>query len=407
MRTAPAVQSASLRPARPLLVAGFVISFMLIGGGIDTVSVFLNAIAVATDWSRSGLSIAVSVGALSAALSTPIVGAAVDRYGIRTPMMVGVALLAIGFGILVAMREAWHFAAANVFLGPGFAACAMLPLTVAVTVTVPERTALALGIVGAGSSAGALVLAPLVQLLIDALGWRHAYVVMGTAVVLTPLPFLGFALPRGRLRKAANPGSRPHGPPVARELRRPGVTALAAVMILPALAGFSIAVHLVPYLTGLGQPGSAAAATLGVTIGVSAIGKVAGGFVGDRLGTLRTLRIALLIDVLGLTALALAESPAALAAFIVLHGLALGTHIAVVPPIAVGVLGTDRFATLFGVLQLAAMLASALGPVISGIIFDLRGDYTAAILLWVAATASAAAISYALHAQPAARTAPG
>jgi MFS family permease len=397
--TAGDARAGGLRSALPLVIAGFVISFVLVGGGIDTVSVFLNAIAATMHWSRSALSLAVSIGAVSAALSTPLVGVAVDRYGVRVPMLIGAGLLAVGFGVLVVMTAAWQFAAANVFLGAGFAACALLPITVAVTVCVPQRTALALGIVAAGSSAGALVLAPAFQAVIEAIGWRGGYVVMGCAVVLTPLLLAASALPRGRLthHSAASAAAAPrHG--VLHDLRRPGVGPLTAIMILPGVASFSLSVHLVPYLTGLGLAGTTAAAALGATIGISAIGKIAGGFVADRVGPLPTVRLALLLWVVALALLQRADVWLALEGFVVLYGLALGAQIALIPAIAIGVLGSERFATLFGVLQLAAMLASAVGPVASGLIFDTTGRYTGAILLWLAAMAAATVIAWSMHA---------
>lgn len=383
----------------PLVIAGFAISFVLVGGGIDTVSVFINAVSKATNWSRSSMSLGVSVGAACAALATPIVGIAVDRFGVRVPMWVGVGLLTGGFLILESMTQSWHFAAANVLLGPGFAACALLPITVAVSVLIPTRTALALGIVAAGSSAGALVLAPVTQAVIDVFGWRGAYVAMGLAVVLTPVPFLLFVLPRGRLARPGGEGQGGVSKPatsLAADLRRPGVAALAGVMILPALAGFSVSVHIVPYLTGLGHSAPLAAAALGGTIGVSAVGKIFGGLVADRIGALLTLRLALVVWAVAFVLLAGAESTAVLAAFVLLYGMALGTQIAVVPAIAVGLLGTARFGALFGILQLAAMLASAVGPLSSGMIFDATGAYSGAIVLWLAAMTMAAAVSFSM-----------
>ena len=398
--TSPGATGSALRAALPLVIAGFVISFVVIGGGIDTVSVFLNAISKATDWSRSGLSLAVSVGAASAALSTPLVGVAVDRFGVRPPMIAGVALLAVGFGCLLTMTEVTHFVVANVFLGAGFAACALLPITIAVTVHVPQQTALALGIVGAGSSAGALVLAPTVQRLIDSFGWRGAYMAMGIAVVLTPLPFLAFALPRGRLQRAGGAVAATPATSLMHDLKRQGVLPLTALMVLPSLAGFSVSVHLVPYLSGLGHAGTLAAAALGATIGISAIGKVAGGYVADRFGALRTLRLALLLWAAALVLLARASGMPALGAFVLLYGLALGTQIAVIPAIALIVLGGERFGALFGILQLAAMLASAVGPVASGVLFDRTGGYTGALALWIGAMMVAALIAFMMREAP-------
>jgi MFS family permease len=326
------------------------------------------------------------------------VGALVDRFGVRVPIALGTALLACGFSVLVSMSEPWHFVAANVLLGPGFAAAAMLPIVVAVTVTVRERTAFALGIVGTGSSAGALVLAPLVQAIVGAFGWRAAYAALGTAVVLTPIPFLLFALPRGRLaREAQGPGAGGERPRLRDELRRPGVLALAGLLVVPGLVSFGLQVHLVPLLSDLGHPASFAAGALGAAVGISALGKLGGGALGDRIGALGGLRLALAAKLFALALLPLAAASSVVAIFVVVHGLAVGAQIAVVPVIALGVLGREHFATLFGLLQLAATLAVALAPVIPGFVFDATGSYAGAIAFWVIAMAAALALSLRLR----------
>jgi MFS family permease len=381
-------RASTLRAAAPLILAGFAISFVLIGGGIDTVGVFVNAIVRSTDWGRSLLSLGVSVGALSAAAATPLVGLGVDRFGVRGPMLVGVALLAVGFAILVRMQEPWHFVGANVLLGAGFAACALLPLTVAITVSVPRHTALALGIAGTGASVGALLLAPTVQALIEALGWRGAYLAMGAAVVLTPLPFLAFVLPRGRLRRDASVVEAAAAPATIHGLPEPSRSAmlpLGALMMLPGLVTLAVSIHLVPYLTDAGHSGRAAATALGATIGISAVGKIFGGALADRKGELFTLRVALALGAASFALLPAAATLPVLAGFVVLYGLALGTHVAVMPPLARNLLGVERFGARFGTLQLAGMLAAAVGAVAAGMLFDAMGRYTVAIGLWSSA----------------------
>jgi MFS family permease len=401
-------QGGSLRAAWPLLVAGFVIEFVVIGGGIDTVGVFLNALTTANQWSHLALSAGISVGTVSAALSTPAVGILIDRYGVRVPMALGLVVLALGFGALLFMTEPWHFAAANVLLGAGFAGCTILPITVAVTMSVPERTALALGLVATGSSLGALVLAPLLQIVVEAWTWRGAYLALGTAVVLVPVPLILFALPRGRLRRPHEqpsdgaPNGRLH---IGRELRRPGVLPLAALFILPGVFSWGVQVHLVPYLSAIGYPNRIAAGALGAAVGISAIGKVAGGFIGDRIGALTTLRAALLLELGALWLLSLAIAPLMLGGFVVVHGLAIGTQVAVFPVIALAILGTERFATLYGLLQLGGTLAIGLAPILPGIIFDATGRYTGAVVLWFAVTVLAVGTAFWLRIPPSARSA--
>jgi len=395
----------SLRASLPLLAAGFAIFFFVIGGGIDSVSVYINALAGAEGWSRKVLSAAISVGAVSAALAIPLVGVLVDRFGVRLPMSIGCGLLAAGFGVLVAMTEPWHYVFANVLLGPGFAACALLPITVAVTIKVRHRTALALGIVGAGSSAGALVLAPAAQAMVDAVGWRGAYLFLGAVVVLPPIPCLLFALPRGRLR-GDEPGeaARRKAAPLrlGQELRRSGVLLLLGIMAIPGLASFGLQVHLVPFLSDLNHSDAVAAVALGAVVGVSGAGKLGGGFLGDRLGALATLRLALALEVLALALLPRVGSFAVMVVFIAVHGLAFGTLITVIPVIALGILGEERFATLFGLLQLGAMLTIGLAPLVPGVIYDASGSYLGAVVFWVGAAFLALLLGLVLRMEPSA-----
>jgi MFS family permease len=385
--------------ALPLVAAGFLIQLVAIGGGIDTVSVFLNALATNEGWPRATLSAGVGVGVVSAGLATPLVGLLIDRFGVRVPIALGAACLAGGFGLLLAMREPWHFVAANVVIGPGFAAAAMLPLTVAVALRVPERTALALGLVSLGDSVGALLLAPALQGLIDARGWRATYGALGAAVVLVPLLLLP-ALPKGRLRPGA-PADPPEAPPptlaLRRELRRPGVLPLTALLLVPGLVNFGFQVHIVPYLAGVGHGAPVAAAALGAAVGLSGIGKVAGGLAGDRIGALRALRVALVVQLVALALLPLTGSLPVLGLFVALHGLAVGTEVAVTPVLARDVLGGERFATLFGLLQLASTVALGLAPVIPGVVFDATGSYAGAVAFWLGTMGVGVAVAFAMR----------
>src|SRR3990172_7851221 len=77
--TRPAPSQVTLRPTLPLLAASFAILFVVVGGGIDTVSVFLNALAESEGWSRRTLSLGISVGVIGAALATPLVGLLIHR----------------------------------------------------------------------------------------------------------------------------------------------------------------------------------------------------------------------------------------------------------------------------------------------------------------------------------------
>jgi MFS family permease len=134
------------------------------------------------------------------------------------------------------------------------------------------------------------------------------------------------------------------------------------------------------------------------------VGKIAGGWLSDRLGSLPLMRAALFLAATALALLPAAAAPVFLAAFVALYGIALGTYGAVIPALAMETLGGDRFGALFGLLQLVAMLAAAAGPVTAGVLFDATGHYDEAMGIWIAALS--AALLVALVMRPRGRTAP-
>jgi MFS family permease len=177
-----------------------------------------------------------------------------------------------------------------------------------------------------------------------------------------------------------------------------------ALMVLPGLATFAVSVHLVPYLTDAGVSAAKAAFALGATIGMTAVGKLAGGWLSDRFGSLPMMRSALFLGAVALALLPAAASPVYLALFVALYGIALGTYGAVIPALAMETLGGERFGTLFGLLQLLAMLAAAAGPITAGVLFDATGHYDEAMGIWIGALA--AALGVALLMRPHAHAAP-
>jgi predicted MFS family arabinose efflux permease len=312
-------------------------------------------------------------------------------------MGVGLLLFAAGYALLVTMRDPAQWLLAQVFLGSGFAFSAILPVTVAVTLSVPQRTSLALGIAAAGASVGTLVLAPLFQLMIDAFGWRVTYRVVGTALVLVPVPFVLLCMPKGRLRREGDVGPEAGVVSLRDDLRRPEVLLLACIMLVPAMVSFGVHVHLVPLLTDAGHGPALSAAALGTAIGISAVGKVAGGLVGDRLGPLRAFRVAMLTEGAAVAALGAAASAPLVGLFVVAHGLALGTRVSVLPVIAMRILGTRRFGTRFGLLQLVITMGAAAAPLVPALIRDTTGSYRGAVGFWVGAVTLGVLLAFRLR----------
>ncbi len=104
------------------------------------------------------------------------------------------------------------------------------------------------------------------------------------------------------------------------------------------------------------------------------------GALGDRIGARRVLAFAMLALCLSLVALLGAGSPLfGVSPWHCLrsgYGTPTGCTSTLVPMLLVESLGMRRFPTLMGIIGFVATVASALGPLVTGRIFDLTGSYS-------------------------------
>ena len=301
-------------------------------------------------------------------------GAAVDRVGPRRVVVVGA--LALGLGLLVTSRASslWQ-AALGHGLGVGVGvACGYVPLVAVVGAWFERRRTVAVGVAVSGIGAGTLVGAPVSAAIIDALGWREAYLVLaGVAVVV----LLGCAAVLAPAPVAV--GSAP-APPLGPRLRTPAFRNLYGSQVLLTVVLFVPFVHLPAYAATTGVGTVAAAALVGVIGAASIVGRLALGGLADRLGVVRTYQAcfvamaasyALWLGVPGYTRLVV---------FAVVLGVGYGGFVALGPAVAAQTFGVQGLGGLLGVLYTSAAVGSALGPPMAGALIEARGFTVVAVL---------------------------
>jgi len=151
-------------------------------------SVFYVAILEHFGWGRGETAAGFSINLIVYAISCPLAGNLVDRFGVRVTVPVGAVLLGIALSACSLIHAIWQF---YLIIGiTAFGNCAMgyvahVPMIANWFV---KRRGLALGVLSAGVTASA-VIAPGVQFLITALGWKGAFVVLAglSAFVVAPL----------------------------------------------------------------------------------------------------------------------------------------------------------------------------------------------------------------------------
>jgi MFS family permease len=128
----------------------------------------------------------------------------------------------------------------------------------------------------------------------------------------------------------------------------------------------------------------AAAALISVLGGMSVIGRLGLGLLGDRVGTLRLFKVATLVMGASYVLWLAATDHGWLLVFAAVLGLGYGVRIALMPVILIELFGLQSLGAVLGVFFTATGVSALLGPPLAGFIVDYTGSYR-----WAAALALA------------------
>jgi len=318
-------------------------------------------------------------------------GKAADRYGPRPLLLVAAAVLGVALLLTSRVHAIW-LGYLTYGVGVGIAvACAYVPMVATVGAWFVKRRTTALGVAVAGIGVGTLVVAPVAERLIDAHGWRTAYVALGAAgAVLLLVASLGASRP---------PVTVVQEPVVLRAVvRERGFVILYVTILTLSASLFTPFVFIKSYATDHGVDDGPAAALVGVIGASSVAGRLGLGGLGARLGATRLTQLSFVVLTLSfLLWLAADDRYAMLVAFAVVMGVAYGGFIALTPAVAAGLFGTVGLGAVLGALYTAAAIGGLVGPPVIGTVID-GVSYRAGILLAMVISAVATGVLFLLPA---------
>lgn len=205
------------------------------------------------------------------------------------------------------------------------------------------KRGIANGIVYAGGGLGGTVISFILNALLQKVGIEWTFRIVGLMIMATGLPAAWLIKERAPIR----PGKMVEWN-LFKDVRFAVLFATGAIGTFPL---FVPAFFLPLYTNSLGLPSSAGAGLVAAFNFCSAIGRLSCGFACDRLGSLNTLFLSLLLSTLSIFVLwPVSSSIGPLIAFVVINGSANGGFFSTMPTVVGNVFGSARVSVAVGMI---------------------------------------------------------
>lgn len=387
-------EEAAAKPAGRLRVAFGVLAICftlsVLGRGLgESFTVFLKPISESFGWDRAEVVSVYSLAALSGGLVAPLIGRLFDRSGPRAVYSLGLLLLGSAFLVAAFARHLWQFQLSlGICVGIGIAFIGNVPNSILLGRWFGPRLPTAMAVVYSAMGAGVLILLPASQILIDRVGWRGAYQVLGCTALLLLVPLLAlpwrmFSSGSPHVAKRADPGLVDGDWTLVSAMRHHAFWALFSTFFFTAIGMYAIAPQVVAYLIDVGFPPLTAATAWGFSGVVLLFGMLGISSLDGLIGRRPSVLFSYALSIAGLVMLwALQWYPNfwLLTGFVVCFGSMIGSRGPLLTATAMKIFRGERVGTIYGAISIGSGLGSAFGSWSGGLIHDLSHSYNPLIL---------------------------
>ena len=437
----------TLKATRSRLHYGWVVFVLSLGnltvegGTKNSEAVFFNALRQSFHGSATYTASIFSLAGLVGALSAPLLGILLDRWGARILFPLAGLCILLGWIASSFVTDLWQmFIFYGIFAGIGHTAISSFSMTATLAPWFPQARGRMLGLADSGNPIGQAIFAPLAAALTAALGWRGAFRIFGVIFAIL------IALPNGLLQRRAPPavaaavpvsaptataepahpaGSTDAVPPepqrptptaaitpatrpamhrrplrLGRVVRDPTMWLLVLTRITGSTGTQMIRVHLVTFFVLAGYGEQTAANTLGAVGVVSLFARPVVGLSTDRWGRESVYTVGMSIAA-GAVLLVLWLGDGAsywpLFLYAALAGTTDGISGLIVGAKAADLFPQESLGAVMGFVEMGRGAAIFLGPILAGLLFDLQGDYVQAFILSAGLTLASICAAWAAH----------
>ncbi|EHP5030762.1 oxalate:formate antiporter [Vibrio cholerae] len=372
--------------AMRILLAGFCINLCL--GILYAWSVFNKALVTDFGWSAADASSPYAIATIAFSVCLLVAGILQDRMGPRNILILGTTLtglgmIASGFASSVLMLNLTFGVMTGAGIGFGYACLSPS----AMKWFHPSKKGMVNGLIAAGFGLAAIYLAPLTSALITHLGIQTSFMILGAGVLAIAVPLActinnppaGYvpAEPKLKAGQEAKVVAKVANLSWQAMLKTPQFYALWLMYALAASVGLMI----IGNITNIAsvQANLPNAVYLASILAIfNSGGRVAAGILSDKIGGVRTLLLAFLLQGGNMVLFATFDSEFTLIIGTAIAAVGYGTLLAVFPSITAEFYGLKNYGTNYGVLYTSWGIGGAIGAAVVGYSMTHGGGYNLA-----------------------------
>lgn len=344
-------------------------------------------------FSLAGFSLIFTCGAIASAIFSPVLGNVFEKVNIKLLFLVGATLSAVGFMGFGFSHNLAQFYALAAMQKVGCLLFSGIGVPYLINSWFPkEGRGKALGIAFSGGSIGNVFLQQITSQMLASRGATYSYIFFGVLALVCSLPIVMIfvRLPKvgevevveeNEVEEVQTSGFDGLGSKATKQNKYFWLFSIGYAIIAVSISALST--QYATYFTGELGLSATLVGTLGsVFAAFCLIGNVSGGALFDKIGTLKTMTISMLLQGVAIVALIFCAKVHALAfLFSIAYGLNVYSYMSAPAFMATDVFGKKESSKIFGTISLLFALGYAFGSTLVGMIVDKVGFGAAWIVM--------------------------
>lgn len=385
-----------------IVLVSFISLMVMAGCSFYGFGLFVKPLEMEFAWSRAQIMGASTCYTLVMGGSGILVGRFLRDFGAKRIIIIGSIIISICLSLVSRINSLWQFYLLYGLSAIGFSAIGFVPITYLVFNWFHKKQGRIIGLVTTGIGAGGIIMPLLIGgVLIPSLGWRNAFLILGSIPLVILIPLTVFVvkekpedmglLPDNERIESVSPGNKQtlnidHSLTLKQAVKTSAFWFLGFGGLLSGFATMAIMQNQVAYVTDLDFSMATAATAVSIVGVFSAGGKLVFGMLCDWINPKYSRGIGLIFLLVSVGALLLMDgSGVAIPVWVyaVFLGLSFGSWVPSISMLIRVNFGMVAYGVIFGVANAIDTLGGSIGPLVTGYIYDITQSYRIAFVLFL------------------------